>query len=193
MPVLKPQPGDLFVVDPVGSELFAWIKRGERLIDGRKLKRHPEAKAAWGHVGIASRWVASTLMIVEAEPDGAVERAWHWEDAPHLWSTGILPPCPKAALAALGYAGYEPAGPNSWLKVRDGAGYSFLDYEAIAMHSYHIPAPGLKRFIAATRHQICSQLGDQCRQDGGSHLFNDGRWPGYVTPLDIGLRLQGVQ
>jgi hypothetical protein len=40
---------------------------------------------------------------------------------------------------------------------------------------------------------MCSQLADQCRADGGSHLFDDGRWPGYVTPLDIGLLLEGVQ
>lgn len=186
------RPGDLFVVDPRPEVIFGWIEKGEWLIDHRKLRKHPELTIDWGHVGIATRWIGSTLRIVQAEPGGAVEVDWPWEGHPHMWSTGILPDCPGAANAALHYAGYIPVG-YGWAKTRPGVGYSFLDYQAIAMHAYHIPAPGLKGYIASTGHQICSQLGDQCRQDAGDHLFSDGRWPGYVTPLDIALLLQGVQ
>ena len=32
---------------------------------------------------------------------------------------------------------------------------------------------------------ICSQLVDYCYLMAGVHLFNDGRWPGYVTPEDL--------
>jgi hypothetical protein len=191
--VLNVQPGDLFVVDPQEA-IFDYIETGEKLIDHRKLKQHPGLRANWGHVGIASRRIGGTLMIVEAEPGGAVERPWHWEDQPYLWSTGILPACPMAAYAAMKYAGFDrPASGMGWVKARQGVGYSLLDYAAIEAHHLHLPVPGLRGYIASTKHQICSQLGDQCRQDGGSHLFDDDRWPGYVTPLDIGMLLEGVQ
>ncbi|MEW1654972.1 MULTISPECIES: hypothetical protein [unclassified Streptomyces] len=66
-----------------------------------------------------------------------------------------------------------------------GVPYSFLDYLAIATHRIHLPVPGLRRYVASTRHMICSQLVDQCYQDAGVRLFADGRWPGYVTPLAL--------
>ncbi|MFH8681773.1 hypothetical protein [Streptomyces lydicus] len=66
-----------------------------------------------------------------------------------------------------------------------GVPYSFLDYAAIATHRFHVPVPGLRRYIANTRHMICSQLVDQCYLDAGVHLFADGRWPGYVTPMAL--------
>lgn len=66
-----------------------------------------------------------------------------------------------------------------------GTRYSWLDYLAIAARRLHIPAPGLRHYIANTRHMICSQLVDQCFQDAGVHLFTDGRWPGDVTPGDL--------
>jgi hypothetical protein len=70
-------------------------------------------------------------------------------------------------------------------------GYSYLDYVALAFHSLHIPFPGLKNYIASTRHMTCSQLVDQAEKDAGVQLFKDGRWPGYVMPSDLG-RLLGA-
>ncbi|MEU9117795.1 hypothetical protein AB0D04_40235 [Streptomyces sp. NPDC048483] len=66
-----------------------------------------------------------------------------------------------------------------------GVPYSFLDYAAIAAHRFRLPLPGLRRYVASTRHMICSQLVDQCYLDAGVHLFADGRWPGYVTPMAL--------
>ncbi|GFE12260.1 hypothetical protein Sgleb_03070 [Streptomyces glebosus] len=66
-----------------------------------------------------------------------------------------------------------------------GVPYSFLDYLAIAAHRFHLPVPGLRRYVASTGHMICSQLVDQTYQDAGVHLFADGRWPGYVTPMAL--------
>ncbi|PNE40477.1 MULTISPECIES: hypothetical protein [Streptomyces] len=66
-----------------------------------------------------------------------------------------------------------------------GVPYSFLDYLAIATHRVHVPVPGLRRYVASSRHMICSQLVDQCYQDADVHLFSDGRWPGYVTPMAL--------
>ncbi|BFP50080.1 hypothetical protein KCMC57_64480 (plasmid) [Kitasatospora sp. CMC57] len=74
----------------------------------------------------------------------------------------------------------------------EGVGYSFADYLALALRRLRIPAPGLRRFIASTRHMICSQLADQAYTDAGVQLFADGRWPGWVTPGDL-FQLLAVQ
>lgn len=190
-----PSPGDIFVVVPA-SHVFRWISLGEKIIDSDLIRRRKASDLPiYGHAGIASRYVKDKLYIVQAEPHGAQEVPWeeYWGGSVHLWSTGILPSCPGAAKAALQYAGYEHRGFGKYAKVRPGVPYSFADYGAIAAHRYHVPVPGLQQYIASTGHEICSQLADQCRLDGGSHLFTDGRWPGYVTPLDIGLLLEGIQ
>lgn len=70
-----------------------------------------------------------------------------------------------------------------------GTPYSFLDYAAIAAHRFHVPVPGLRRYIGSTKHQICSQMVDQIYADAGVHLFSDSRWPGYVTPADLAALL----
>lgn len=69
-----------------------------------------------------------------------------------------------------------------WAKSFRGIRYSFLDYGALALHRFHIPAPGLKSYIRSSGHMICSQLADRAANLGGWHLFTDGRWDGYVTP-----------
>ncbi|WP_255946580.1 hypothetical protein [Streptomyces odontomachi] len=63
--------------------------------------------------------------------------------------------------------------------------YSFLDYLALAAHRFHLPVPRLRRYIESTGHMICSQLADRAYLDAGVHLFDDGRWPGYVTPMAL--------
>lgn len=117
-----------------------------------------------------------TDLILEAEPGGAKLRPYHYDDSGVLWSTTN----PKLNLTANRRAMAEEIA-NRYVNTP----YSFADYGALALHRLNIPAPGLREFIANSRHQICSQLVDQCRQDMGSHLFNDGRWPGYVTPADL--------
>lgn len=76
------------------------------------------------------------------------------------------------------------------LKYR-GVPYSFLDYLGLAAHRFHLPVPGLRRYIESTGHMICSQLADRAYLDAGRHLFADGRWPGYVTPMAIADDLAG--
>lgn len=111
--------------------------------------------------------------IVQAEPAGAALAPLGGYG--HIvWSTGriALSAAQRERIvdAAIGYAGTP---------------YSWLDYAAIALRRLHVPAPGLRAYIASTKHQICSQLVDQCYADAGVHLFADGRWPGYVTPADL--------
>lgn len=163
-----PQPGDIVLVQGYSYTSRA-IRSAEYLVDGWH--------SPWNHAAVLSRYQGSTMMIVEAQPGGAVERPWHYDHHKVQWSTGILPPCPDAGEAALAYVGVP---------------YSYLDYAAIGLHRLHVPVPGLQLYIADTGHMICSQLADQARADAGSHLFTDGRWPGFVMPSDLG-RLMSVR
>jgi len=122
------------------------------------------------------------LMIAEAEPGGAVERPWHWEANPHMWSTSTGLSVPSMGPAARRYTQPGPWGQH-------GVPYAFPDYTAIAAKALHIPWPGLDAYMASALHMICSQLVDQVAQDRGMHLFKDGRAPGYVMPLDLAVLL----
>ena len=66
-------------------------------------------------------------------------------------------------------------------------GYSAADYFAIAAYRFKVGilVPGLKAYVGSSKHMICSQLVDQCYQYAGVQLFDDKRWPGYVTPGDL--------
>ena len=115
-------------------------------------------------------------LILEAEPGGAQLVPYHYDGSGVLWSSQN----PKLGLTSM-----QRAAAVQVAESYKGVPYSFLDYAALAAHRLHIPAPDLRKFIASTGHMICSQLSDQCRFNIGSHLFADGRWPGYVTPADL--------
>lgn len=74
-----------------------------------------------------------------------------------------------------------------------GVPYSGADYVLIGLHRFHIPAPHLKQHIASSGSMICSQLADAAAATGGWHIFDDERWPGFVTPNDLGkvYKMQG--
>jgi uncharacterized protein YycO len=74
-----------------------------------------------------------------------------------------------------------------------GTPYSFADYAALAAHRFHLPLPGLRQYVADSRHMICSQLADEAYRRAGIALFTDRRWPGYVTPADLWQLLGGEQ
>lgn len=65
-----------------------------------------------------------------------------------------------------------------------GTKYSFLDYQALALHRFHLDMPGLEDYISDSGHMICSQLCDQAYLDQDAHLFAN-TWQGYVTPLGL--------
>jgi hypothetical protein len=108
-------------------------------------------------------------MIIEAEPGGA--RIVPLRYAGVYWCEGIH--------GLLNAAAADVAMTAQGLK---GTPYSWLDYGALFTHRLRIPVPGLREFIADSGHQICSQLADELYLRLGAHIFDDGRWPGYVTP-----------
>lgn len=154
------EPGDFAAVNTAG-DIGTLIKIGEGL-NGEGFGEYAHALI---YVGKGE--------IVEAEPGGARRRVRGIEPG-DLWSTGLIPltDAQRANItaAAIGYTGTP---------------YSFADYAALAAHHFRLPLPGLKSYVASTGHQICSQLVDQAYEDAGVHLFQDGRWPGYVTPKSL--------
>ena len=111
--------------------------------------------------------------ILEAEPGGArLGTADEYKDV--YWCNAIASQYTPENLTAVW------TGAQKYV----GTGYSFLDYEALAMHRLHIPFPGLENYIKDSGHLICSQLCDQAYLDQGDHLFA-GVWQGYVTPLGL--------
>ena len=158
MPVLDlPAPGDFGLVaipGVVGKD----IQIGQFLNgDGWSLYQH-----AFLYVGNGQ--------IIEAHPGGASFARWDKYGDRARWSTGLIVPKHPQLIAEIG-------------RSFEGVPYSFLDYAAIASHTLHMPwSPLLKDFIADQRHMICSQLVDAAWANAGDQLFDDDRWPGFVTP-----------
>jgi hypothetical protein len=159
-----PQPGDFAVVSAGGIP--------GKLVRLAELANGSGPYADYQHAFIYTGQEGKGA-VIQAEPTGA-SYAPLTPHAKTLWSTGkihlTLDQRDLVVQAARHYIGVP---------------YSFLDYGALVLHHFKIPAPHLKAFIKSTRHQICSQLVDQCYLDAGVHLFNDGRWPGFVTPADL--------
>jgi uncharacterized protein YycO len=115
--------------------------------------------------------------IIEAEPGGA--RVMPVTEYPEVyWCTAIAGMFTEEQLA----------GVADMAHTFEGVKYSFLDYLALATHRLHIPAPGLKRYIASTGHMICSQLCDAAYRLKGFTILPGNPWPGYVMPVDFYLR-----
>lgn len=113
--------------------------------------------------------------ILEAEPGGAkIQDGVNY--APIYWCNNIykLLKTPPTDLIL-----------NNTADDLKGIPYSFADYAALSMHRLHLPAPGLKKFIQTSKHEICSQLADDFYWRLGVQIFDDKRWPGYVTPASL--------
>jgi hypothetical protein len=138
-----------------------------------------------------SKWVHAIycvaidpIIIVEATPQGTKKVPFHYDLADVFWSSGVI-----AKNAATRERSVHAALASTEANNGQGIGYSFLDYLAQADHAWHIPFPGLQDYIADTGHSICSQDVDQFELDGGTHLFTDERWAGYVAPWMLAKRI----
>lgn len=161
----KPKHGDIGL-----TTISGWggkgIRAAQRLMGcSWKAKQH-----AFGVTGLELKTGEPGVSIVEAMPDGA-RHVDNW----HKPENTVYLRCPDHLRDAVAAAYLDLV----------GTPYSWLDYEMIALHHLHIPAPHLKKFIQSTKHEICSQLVDQAALTGGWHLFDDDRWPGYVPPCDL--------
>lgn len=158
-----PQPGDIGLTDIPG-----WggrlIRLGQWLLgDGYRDYEH-------AFVVADPATDIRRELIVEAMPGGA-QYVTDWHDPART----VYLRCPDqyrdaVAAAARGFTGVP---------------YSFADYVSLAAHRLHIPTPHLRAYIRDSGHMLCSQLADAAANEGGWHLFTDGRWPGDVTPGDL--------
>ena len=174
MPIpVNAKPGDFFLVsfdgkNPNIGDPNKWFKNGGLIRIGQWANGD-----GFGQYEHAATYVGDGK-IIEAQNTGVNwADASRYDDNDTFWSSGIINPTDsqRAAIvnAAKGYVGTP---------------YSWPDYAALAAKRLHLlPATkALKDYVASTKHMICSQVVDQEYQDAGYQLFDDGRWPGYVTP-----------
>jgi uncharacterized protein YycO len=66
-----------------------------------------------------------------------------------------------------------------------GTPYGWLDILAITLKRFHISIPWVDRRIQRQDRLICSQLVDLAYERADVHLFDDGRLPQNVRPVDL--------
>lgn len=66
-----------------------------------------------------------------------------------------------------------------------GTPYNWGTYLVLALVAGGIDPKWLRKRVADSGRMICSQLVDEAYLRAGIHLFDDGRWPGEVTPGDL--------
>lgn len=153
-----PQPGDIGVTQ-IEGDVGRLIRFGQWL-NGDGFADYEHAFVYLGNGQIA-----------EAEPGGArIAELTEYNRRNVAWLR--CPPEHREAVAAAA-------------RSLIGTPYSFLDYLAFALHRFHVPAPGLRRYIASRKHLLCSAYADYAAELGGWTLFDDGRWWGYVDPAAI--------
>jgi hypothetical protein len=92
-----------------------------------------------------------------------------------VWSSGIITLTPQ-----------QRTGIIAWCEAHPCVAYSWPDYGAIGLHALGVNANWLREYITGTGSLICSYYTDRAYSEGGwVHLFDDGRWEGYVTPMDL--------
>jgi hypothetical protein len=134
--------------------------------------------SGWGDYQHAV-FALSATELIGAEPRGARIRPVSYYDGTNIvWSDWDL--ADDVRLRAATYA-----------RTLEGIGYSALDYYWLAAHRLHIPVPGLRQRILNSHRLICSQLCDHCLTHEHVTVFDDGRWEGDVTPMDLRAALHG--
>jgi hypothetical protein len=117
--------------------------------------------------------------LIEAEPGGARIRPLdEYTEAEIHWCDGIYSRVGQSLRPVIADEARKLA----------GTPYSFLDYDALVLHRFHVDTDGLRHYIGDTGHLICSQLVDTASTRGGYSIFRDNRWPGFVTPGDLYLQ-----
>jgi hypothetical protein len=165
-----PKPGDIGLVKMPGT--VGRVIRSAQWLNGEGYKDYEHAFTVVGNmIRGGDTGPDDSMKIVEAMPGGALlsplSRYAHLEPVYLRCPDHFRDPVADAAMSFVGVP------------------YSAADYAALAAHRFHIPVPGLKRYIESSGHMICSQLADRAAGLGGWHIFTDGRWPGYVTPAGL--------
>lgn len=157
-----PQPGDFFLA-PIPGNVGLGIRFGQFL--------NGEGFLPYQHAGI----LLEDGRTIEAMPGGAIiGRVERWKPTQLIWSSGLIELTDLQRALILQYG-----------QACRGIPYSFADYAAIVAHRFHISTPRLQKFISDSDHMICSQMVDFIYRKSGKQLFDDGRWPGFVSPASL--------
>lgn len=162
-----PLPGDFFLA-PIAGGVGLGIAFGQFLNgEGFRLYQH------------AGTYLGDGLTL-EAMPGGAIIGDIDRYPAESLvWSTDII-----------GLSDIERRRIVSLARTYEGVPYSFLDYASIAALRFGYKPKVVRKYVASSGHMICSQMVDHLAMDAGVHYFEDGRFPGDVTPASLGMLLE---
>jgi uncharacterized protein YycO len=157
---MTPQPGDFGLV-AIPGRVGRLVRIGQWL--------NKDGYTDYEHAFV----VVENNMLVEAEPGGARVRPLSEYDGTNVtYSEWLLSDDQRAEIVgcALGLVGTP---------------YSVLDYLSLALVRLHVRPEWVAKYVASTKHMICSQLVDFCYSDADVQLFDDHRLPGDVTPGDL--------
>lgn len=176
MPTVNVEPGDFVVLPspPPAGPVIEWAQWLQQVVDKRRLEtpqRYEHAEIWLGDGLTASAYPARQGLRPLSGTPGDQPGA--------LWSSGLitLTTAQRDAIVA-------------WCYDHANVQYASLDYVALTAHSLGMGTSWLQRSIASQGSMICSQYVDAAYLSAGSHLFTDGRWPGFVTPLDLAMLLE---
>lgn len=155
--MVEPLPGDIGCTQIQGD--VGWLIRLGEHLNGDKFAQFQHAFVAIGNG-----------QIVEAEPGGARIADLSEYDA----RTVVWVRCPPEDGAEVAQAARNLV----------GTPYGFWDYAALAAHHFHLPIPGLKRFVNSPATLICSQLCVVAARRGGWDLLEPTP-AGFVTPAEL--------
>lgn len=162
---------------PIGGDVGKGIAAGQLALKHiAKLKGYvPDDALKYQHAFVD----CGDGTIVEAEPGGAVRVANHYPADETLWLD--RPEMLQSTRDTIVHYA------QTFVEANGGKGvpYSFLDYGAISLHALGVNVNWLQCYIQDSGHLICSQLADLAWSLAHQHIFDDGRWPGFVTPMDL--------
>lgn len=185
----EPQPGD-FCCLPVSGQFGLGIEVGEYLAESLE------------HVRGAKMQSYDHAEVYIGQPDAKGPFGYTYSAYPDNGSNGLTGkrplPCPPAQLpGSIWSSGIilltdrQRAGILAWCAAHPCVSYSWPDYGAIALRALGVKTGLLRGYIEGSGSLICSQYVDTAyNRGGGVHLFDDGRWEGYVTPGDLAVMLQ---
>ena len=172
---VKPQPGD-FVVVPTRPPVGALITVASWLAN---LGEHGDAlPQSYDHAEV---YLGDGLTASAYPSRNGLRPVSNLNQSGFLWSTGYVP---------LSSAQREVI--VEWCYQHAHVQYSALDYLALAAHTFHLNTAALQNYLQSSSTYICSQYVDAAYQAARVQLFTDGRWVGFVKPLDLAIMLQAL-
>jgi hypothetical protein len=133
------------------------------MLNGERLSWHDHAEVFLGVVGNANA-------TASAYPDRRGIQLYERAEQ-EVWSTGVIE-----------LSDAQRTGIVNWCLGHPCVQYGWLDYAALILHRLGMKDPALRRYIAASGHDICSQYASLAYLHGGGMDLFPGEWEGYVTP-----------